>query len=572
MINFEFLNEEIKQGNYDLVLKKLGEVDQEAYHAEYLYLLARIAYLNKRYEGAYDLITSLILAYPDVIEYTDLLQEIHNAQEEKKIKNDFEAAYSNKEVFKTLQLAYKLIKIEKFPFKTHMILSELLFSMGKASLAHQYVLKALELCPNNQDLLDNMISYLHYEPRQDTNKVITYVHQFEQNAYKNYRDKAFKNFVHLKNKMPQKIKLGFISGDFKSHVIFLWLGNFFTHLKQINQDLEIFVYCNNPEDDLTNIWKQSTDKWFNISSLEDYTTAQLIYNHGINILIDLSGHTALNRLGVTALRPAPIQISWLGQSAPFGIQNIDYTLVDEYTMAGINLENLFQKVILLPDFLSSYNFDYSFDVGRKISESAFIKKGFISFGSYNNMIKMNRESFDLWIKILKAVPNSRLYLKNHALENLDIQKYVKNYFLAEGINTERLELESASLIRKEYLDAYDQIDISLDPIPMGGTTTNIDVLYSGIPVITLKGSQIQHRASASILNNIKHPELIAHSEEEYVNLAVDLAKDPTRLIHYKKTLREDLLNSNIANAPKFAKDFNEILNRLWREYDETQVK
>ena len=185
------------------------------------------------------------------------------------------------------------------------------------------------------------------------------------------------------------------------------------------------------------------------------------------------------------------------------------------------------------------------------------------------MIKLNTNCFDIWIKILKAVPNSRLYLCNHALQQDDTHKYIKNYFYHKGIDDKQLILEGATnKNRNEYLNYYNNIDVYLDSFPLGASTTCIDSAFMGVPLIGLRGERILHRMSAEIMNTLGHEELIAENYNDYIKKAVEFSLSPDLIDYYRNQLRESLFNSAIVDVNDFAKDFTEAMKSMWSEFSE----
>lgn len=560
-IDTDCLVEEIEslllRQNFDLAINKLNSlVNIDPISSQALYLLAKVAFLSGKVEAAKDLLNPLIDENSED-KYKKLYAEICKSE----LIRNFELANQNNEIFKILKYGYKLLNEDQELLRVHMILSERLFSMGKAKLAHKHVLKALELDPSNQDLIDNMISYLHYMPDTEQDIILKYA----QKARLLQPSTARVNANQIHNPEPiNKLKVGFISGDFKSHALFLWIGNLFEKLE--NFDIDVYCYCNNPSDQVTEIWSKRVSQWKDIQGLDDYTVYQLIQDDGVNILVDLSGHTTLNRLGVFSLKPAPVQISWLGQSGPIGINGIDYIISDQNLVLEGEDKFYLEKVYKMPHFYSSFNVDDAFYLTRTVKAAPYKENDYIVFGCFNNMIKLNSECFNTWIEILQSVKDSKLHLKNHGLNNPDIKNYVNKYFNSRGIETNRLILESASDTRGAYLDSYYNVDICLDPFPVGGCTTSIDAIFIGIPIISLYGNKMPHRATASILKNLNYPELIACNKQEYINKAIDLANAPNRIDFYRKSIRERFLNSKIANSYEFAKDFANAMKEIWQEY------
>lgn len=565
----KYIEADLEASKCDAVIDKLSEaLKQNENDSEILtsirFLLAKTCLKLKYFQQAQYLVEELLLENPFSEDFLALQVKIYEAIRTQGLENQLQQAQKQKEIFNILKYGYQLLKCQAFPLKTHTILSETLFTMGKTRLAQKHLIQALKYDPHNKDLLDNMVSYLQYAPNTESIELFTLAKQYETMAFPNYQEQSLELFDYNPRTHKTKLRLGFVSGDFKRHAIFFWIGHLFPELKKL--DLEIFCYCNNPHDDITDIFINQSDQWRDIANLNDLEAAKLIFQDKIDILIDLSGHTVLNRLGIFSLKPSPIQVSWLGQFGPLGIKNIDYVISDPTLFNKEEQTYYSEKVYTLPNIYASFNKEEGFACDRKIPESPHKKNGFISFGSFTNMIKLNRDCFDLWIKILKSVPDSRLYLKNHALANSDLRIYVSNYFLQKGISQERLILEGASEIRGEYLDCYAKVDICLDSVPVGGYTTNLDVLYMGIPLITLYGNKMHHRTGSSLLKTIGLEELITFSPDEYHRKAIELASNLELLASYKHTIRRKLLESNLFKANQFAHDFANAMRDMWRTF------
>jgi len=551
----------VNKCEFDLAISKLNTLlSNEIPSPSALYLIAKIAFLNGKTDAAKELILSLMKDDETVEEkYRKLYEDINKSE----ILRDFEAANEKNEIFKVLKYGYQILKQDSKNLRVHMILSERLFAMGKAKLAHKHVLKALELDPNNQDLVDNMISYLHYIPDTSKDLILEYAQLTRSKARVTNQNKYIHRTLNFSNKKSM-LKVGFVSGDFKSHALFLWIGDLFSKLKDF--DIDTYCYCNNTKDQVTEIWSKRVEHWRDIQNINDDVVYKMIQNDEIDILIDLSGHTTLNRLALFALKPAPIQISWLGQSGPFGIDGIDYIISDKNLVLEDEDKFYLEKVYRMPDFYSSFNVNDAFYLDREIKSSPYKVNGYISFACFNNMIKLNNECFNTWIQILKSVEGSKLHLKNHGINNPDIQEYINNYFSSRGIEKDRLVLEPASNTRGEYLDSYYNVDICLDPFPVGGCTTSIDAIFIGIPIISLYGNKMPHRATASILKNLNYSELIAYSKEEYIEKAVNLAKSTEQIDSYRNSIRDRFLKSKIADSSEFAKNFSDAMKIIWKEY------
>jgi predicted O-linked N-acetylglucosamine transferase (SPINDLY family) len=559
---------DLESQEYDSAINSLYELlEEKDYCPEAVYLLAQTAFLNGNLDAAENLSQELLLEDPDNQSYLSLYRKTEDAIQENKLTKplltSFDDAYQKKEFFNILKYGYQLLKYKSQALRTHTMLADTLFTMGKARLAHNHILKALEIDPHNKGLLSCTVSYLHYTHDSTNAEVKHFAEIYGQKAFPEYQGKEYTEFP-LLNLQEKKLRIGFISGDFKSHVVVLWIGNLIPKLQE--NGLDIFCYCNNEKDSITEIWSKQANHWRDIQNLNDIEAAKLIHQDQINILIDLSGHTALNRLGVMALRPAPVQACWLGNSGPIGLKSINCCISDVKHVPKED-DIYLEKIYRLPKYASSFNVVEAFNLSQEKALVPYKKNGFITFGCLSNMIKLNTNCFDIWVKILKTVPNSRLYLCNHALQQDDTHKYIKNYFYHKGINDKQLILEGATnKNRNEYLNYYNNIDVYLDSFPLGASTTCIDSAFMGVPVIGLRGERILHRMSAEIMNTLGHEELIAENYSDYIKKAVEFSLSPDLIDYYRNQLRESLFNSVIVNVNDFAKDFTEALKSMWSEF------
>jgi predicted O-linked N-acetylglucosamine transferase (SPINDLY family) len=200
-----------------------------------------------------------------------------------------------------------------------------------------------------------------------------------------------------------------------------------------------------------------------------------------------------------------------------------------------------------------------------VEEAPCSRNGYVTFGCFNNFMKINSETLKLWIEILKQVPNSKLYLKNEMFKDKLFQERIKEKFNTAGIKSDRLIFEEYVHNKKSYIVEYNKVDIALDPIPLGGGTTTNDLLWMGTPLITLYGKRISQRSSASILKQIGAEELISYSEQEYIDKAVKLGQDYNLIDRYKRSLRDKYVSSDICNKEKFAKELLRAFSVMWHE-------
>jgi predicted O-linked N-acetylglucosamine transferase (SPINDLY family) len=316
---------------------------------------------------------------------------------------------------------------------------------------------------------------------------------------------------------------------------------------------------------MTERFRAQADQWRSTVGLSDKQMAQLIHQDQIDILIDLAGHTAGNRLLVFAQKPAPVQITWLGYPNTTGLTTIDYRITDAYTdPPGLNDALHSEQLIRLPQTNWIYQPPQNCPPPNQLSVTASIR-----FGCFNNFSKVTEPMMRVWAQILENVPNSTLLLKANALTSPEIQQRVRRIFQAQCISPERLELMGWTRSAVDHLTRYNQIAIALDPFPYHGTTTTCEALWMGVPVITLAGQTHVSRVGVSLLTNVGLPELIAESPEDYIRIAVELANDLPRLQELRSTLRQRMEQSPLMDAPKFARNIEAAYRQMWHNWCQT---
>jgi predicted O-linked N-acetylglucosamine transferase (SPINDLY family) len=302
--------------------------------------------------------------------------------------------------------------------------------------------------------------------------------------------------------------------------------------------------------------------------LSDEKLAQQIRDDGIDILIDLSGHTGHNRLLMFAWKPAPIQLTWLGYFASTGLAAMDYLLADPWMVPAAETDHFIEKIWYMPESYLCFTAPY-FDIC--VEPLPALNHSHITFGCFNNLNKMNDAVVALWVKVLRAVPNSRLFLKTGQLDEASMRHSVAQRFAEHGIDASRLILESASP-RAELLAAYNRVDIALDPFPYPGGTTSAEALWMGVPVLTLAGDRFLSRMGESILQNVGLSDWIAADADDYVARAVRHAGNISGLAALRDGLRQQVLASPLFDAPRFAHHFETALRGMWKHWCQQQEK
>jgi protein O-GlcNAc transferase len=430
-------------------------------------------------------------------------------------------------------------------------------NLGQLDGAVKSYEQALAIKPDYAEAHSNRLLLFNYSSNYDSDFLLKEAVNFGEI----FRKKVSSHFSHFNcSHKPEKLRIGFVSGDFSEHPVGYFLENVLSELSKKNLDL--IAYTTTPKfDELSARIQPCFSEWKPLYGLTDENAAKLIHNDGIHILIDLSGHTALNRLPIFFWKPAPIQISWLGYFATTGIDEIDYILGDPY-VTPTSLESQFTETIYqLPKTRWCFTPP---KVDINISPPPALINGYVTFGCFNNLIKMNEQVISLWIKILAAIPSSCLLLKSSQLNSLSIQSKIIKQFTTAGINPERITCEGAES-REKYFVAYQRIDIALDPFPFSGGTVTMETLWMGVPVLTLQGGSLVSRQGVGILMNAGLSNWVAIDKDEYLAKAIDFASDLDQLTMIRSGLREKVLSSPLFDAKQFAKDFEQALRIIWQQ-------
>jgi protein O-GlcNAc transferase len=359
----------------------------------------------------------------------------------------------------------------------------------------------------------------------------------------------------------RNLRIGYVSADFWSHPVGFLGGAAIGRHKR--PDFTVIAYANQTiSDPVTTGIAASVDVWRPILGFGDEAVAHQIVADGIDILVDLSGHTGGNRLGVFARRPAPLQLSWLGYFATTGLPSIDAILLDDEHIAPGGEARFSEQVVRLPMGRFCYMPRTGMpDPTPPPAEWAKV----VTFGSFNNTAKLNAETLDLWARVLAAVPDSRLALKWKHLTDPLLTARITEHFVSRGIAAGRILLEGAEP-HDGLLAAYGRIDIALDPMPFTGALTTCEALWMGVPVVTLPGIRAVSRQTHAILARIGLTCWSAANADEYVAIAAGLAADPVTRQEMRTGLRARMLASPLCDPAGFASGLESVYRTLWRAW------
>lgn len=361
----------------------------------------------------------------------------------------------------------------------------------------------------------------------------------------------------------RRLRVGFLSPDFCHHPVGHFIAPVIERLNASGIDPVAFAQTGIP-DAVTQRVREASAEWYPTNGLSDAQIAALARQKRIDIMVDLAGHTNGNRLRALALCAAPVQVSYLGYPATTGLSRIDWRLTDRLVdppeiTAVLHTEKLWH----LPNGFLVY------DPPREapaVSGAPVVRNGHITFGSFNNLVKLSERTVSLWASILKAVPGSRLLLKSRPLGDPATAGRVAGYFGAKGIARERLDLRGRTDSFAEHLAMYGDIDIALDPVPYNGTTTSFEALWMGVPIVALAGPAHVSRVTASLLLRLGRRDLIARDDGDYVARAVRLAGDPQAISAMRQDIRGALERSPMTDVDGFAGDLAAALHAMWRKW------
>tara|TARA_B100001057_G_scaffold94168_1_gene90598 strand:+ start:106910 stop:109204 length:2295 start_codon:yes stop_codon:yes gene_type:complete len=357
------------------------------------------------------------------------------------------------------------------------------------------------------------------------------------------------------NPSSKKIRIGFVSGDLGRHPVGYFLKQLFEHIDK--NTFELVAFSNKPDDEYSDTLKSFTTGWHYIYDLDDGQAAHLIHEKSIDVLIDLSGHTVLNRVSLFSYKPAPVQATWLGYWDTTGLNEMDYVIGDPYLFPKEIHENYTEEVVLLEDCWVCFG-PPKFDI--PVIQTPAIKNKYITFGCFQRLEKVTTEATIIWSKILSQVAGSKIIFKVPR-EIIDIKNTIIDDLSENGIEADRVIFLDYSLNQK-YYESYQNVDIVLDTFPYPGLTGGCDALWMGVPIVTMRGKNALSNLGYTLAVNSGHSDLCATNDSEYIDIAVKLAQDVNKLNEDRLNRREKILKSNLCNGPQFAKNFEKLMKEI----------
>jgi len=367
--------------------------------------------------------------------------------------------------------------------------------------------------------------------------------------------------------LERRLRIGYVSPDFRLHPVMSFIEPVLANHDHNN--FEVFCYSGTSRSDmLTDRVKCMVDKWRDIYGMSDEYVADIVRNDKIDILVDLAGHTANNRILVFARKPSPIQVAYLGYPNTTGLPNVDYRITDSYADPENLTDHLYSEELMrLPGCFCCYQPP---SLSLEVNSLPALKTGKITFGCLNDPLRINKSVVSVWSEILKMVGGSQLILQARQKTDEGAKGRLTELFDRNGISGERIRIVDFKPF-SEHLRLYNNIDITLDTFPFNGHTNTCNSLWMGVPVVVLRGQNYISRMGNSLLSNAGLSDLIAGSKHEYIHKAVKLSHDFELLQKLRVSLRAMIAGSNLTDAKLFTGSIEKAFRQMWRNWCKRKI-
>ena len=531
--------EDIKNSFYNEAEIKLKEANIKSPNRQSIIVnLSSVLVKNKKYDEAEEILEKAIKRFstnPDLLLNKSLLLILRNKH------------------IDAINLLLKVVRIDQKNSIAYYELAGCYLKIGDAENAIKNYKKSYSIS-NNINCLTNIIFYLNFSKSYSN-----YEYSDLLNQYVFFLPKINTNEkLNLNHKNTNILNIGFVSADLRdNHPVGNILYDFLCNLKK---DFKLFYYCNAQANENEKIFKEIFKSWTNISEMKDSEAVNLIKEQSIDILIDLSGHTNKSRLNIFAQRAAPIQITWCGYLNSTGIKEIDYIIGDPYVTPAEDQFKYTEKILQMPKIWNCFSKPNYSDI-KIMNETPYIKNKYITFGSFNQLKKINNVVIELWSKILQHTQTTKLLIIAPELDDEKVKNRIYKKFFNYGINKNKIIMKGRQLRNKLLLE-YNNIDISLDPFPYNGGSTSFECAYMGVPMLTLKGDRFLSRCGESINKNLLMNDWVAKDKDDYYQKAVNFSTNAHKLDEIRKVLHNKTVNSPLFDCEGFTKDFITIIRSL----------
>jgi protein O-GlcNAc transferase len=465
-----------------------------------------------------------------------------------------------RQCFPTLaaRLAERALALRPRSVEAHVNLGAALSDQGRFEEAHAVYRRLLEFEPTCIGAASNQLFCLHFDPSVSA-EAVRAEHVAFGRRYAEPLAGEPRRFARSRDP-ERRLRVGYVSPDLRRHPVAYFLEPVLT--EHDRSALEIFCYSDvERPDETTARLAALSDRFVDVSGWPDAKLAHQIGLDEIDVLVDLAGHTAKHRLLAFARKPSPIQVSWLGYFDTTGVTAIDYRIADAASVP-IGAEHQFvERVVRLPR--SSNCFLHP--PAPAPSEPPCQKRGHVTFGCFNNPAKVTRQVVDTFARILRGTPGSRLLLEYGGFDDPGLKVRYLHWFAEEGIGAERLDLAGHASFGR-FLSSFAHVDIGLDPFPYSGETTAVHTLWMGVPLVALEGATLVQRLASRVLRVAGLDDWVATTREQYVEIALALARDPARLRDMRGSLRERLKASPLMDHRGVTRELEAAYRAMWRSW------
>ena len=423
---------------------------------------------------------------------------------------------------------------------------------------------ALQGKPDYAAAHSNMLMALHYDYSGDWDGL------FQKHRQWDVQHGAGRQAANQKNTRhpADRIHVGYLSPDFRLHSVAYYIEPVLKSHDPGRFRITCYSDVSCP-DEVTLRFKSLGWDWRDVSAFTDDRLFDQIQTDKVDLLVDLAGHTAHNRLPLFARKPAPVQITWIGYPDTTGLAAMDYRITDPVAdPPGVSDQRHAEKLIRLPGSFLCYQ---PSEDAPEVSDLPGLRSGSITYGSFNNRSKITETVVRTWAAILQEVPSSRLILKAKAMDDPEICRRLADRFMACGVDPQRVELHGF-LPQKEHFALYHRVDMALDTFPYNGTTTTCEALWMGVPVMVMQGDHHVSRVGASLLTHIGLDPFIAGSRDDYIQRTAALSRDLTLLSALRSRLREIMLSSPLMDAAFLTRSLEQAYENVWMNWQQDHAE
>jgi predicted O-linked N-acetylglucosamine transferase (SPINDLY family) len=429
--------------------------------------------------------------------------------------------------------------------------------LGQLAESTRYYRRALDLHPGFTAAHSNLLMNMHYQSGIKPSMIAAAHRQWDRQYAQPLRKFEYINSF----ADPERpLRIGLVSADLGQHPVGIFLVRYLENIDQEHFTFTIYA-DGNRQGPLSHRIRSAVSQWHDVRNLDDEALTGKIAEDHIDILIDLGGHTADNRLGVFVRKPAPLQMGWLGYPGDNGLSAMDYIIGDRFILPSSLQTHMSAKILNLPEVFVC--FDPPADA-PPVGHLPAVNAGKVTFGCFSNPAKCGEEVISLWCDILHRLPQSRLLLKYKGFGEAQCRQFFEQKFFALGVDASRLAFEGASSM-PELFATMQTVDIALDPFPFAGGLMTCLTLWMGVPVLTWPGETFASRQGLSFYAAIGIDGMVAESRQDYVEKAVKLGNDLPRLTELRQKIRPAMAASPLCDGPEASQALQTILRRVWRD-------